>query len=157
MLLYYITDRVQFPGDEASRRRTLLEKIAEAARCGVDFIQLREKDLNQAAAYLLKEQDDFTLFATDVEGTFQKARQAADDFKAQVLEANLNHNSGSDVSAELTVMVAPDQIEKFLATIRGLGLRGPGSVVVVGNTPSFRGAIKKVMHLVTVEETDSHG
>jgi large subunit ribosomal protein L30 len=42
------------------------------------------------------------------------------------------------------------------ATIHGLGLRGPGSVVVVGNTPSFRGAIKKVMHLVRVEEVD-HG
>jgi len=34
----------------------------------------------------------------------------------------------------------------------GLGLRGPGSSVVVDNTPSFRGMIKKVMHLVTVEE-----
>ncbi len=44
-LLYYITDRAQFPGDEPSRRRALLEKIAEAARCGVDYIQLREKDL----------------------------------------------------------------------------------------------------------------
>jgi thiamine-phosphate pyrophosphorylase len=44
-LLYYITDRSQFPGDEASRRRRLLEKIADAARCGVDYIQLREKDL----------------------------------------------------------------------------------------------------------------
>jgi len=84
-------------------------------------MQLREKDLNQAAAYLLKEQDEFSLFATDVEGTFQKARQAADDFKAQVLAANLNHNSGSDVSAELVVMVAPDQIEPFLAQVRGLG------------------------------------
>jgi len=41
-------------------------------------------------------------------------------------------------------------------TIRGLGLRGPGSMVVVGNTPSFRGAIKKVLHLVRVEEVD-HG
>jgi large subunit ribosomal protein L30 len=38
--------------------------------------------------------------------------------------------------------------------VRGLGLRGPGSSVVVGNTPSFRGAIKKVMHLVRVEEVD---
>ncbi len=46
MLLYYITDRTQFAGDEASRRRGLLDKIAEAARCGVDFIQLREKDLS---------------------------------------------------------------------------------------------------------------
>jgi large subunit ribosomal protein L30 len=42
------------------------------------------------------------------------------------------------------------------ATIQGLGLKGPGSSIVVGNTPSFRGAIKKVMHLVRVEEVD-HG
>jgi thiamine-phosphate pyrophosphorylase len=43
--LYYITDRTAFPGDELSRRRRLLEKLAEAARTGVDYIQLREKDL----------------------------------------------------------------------------------------------------------------
>jgi large subunit ribosomal protein L30 len=41
------------------------------------------------------------------------------------------------------------------ATLHGLGLRGPGSTVVVANTPSFRGAVKKVMHLVLVEETDN--
>jgi thiamine-phosphate pyrophosphorylase len=46
LLLYYITDRMQFAGDDASQRRALLDKIAEASRCGVDFIQLREKDLN---------------------------------------------------------------------------------------------------------------
>jgi thiamine-phosphate pyrophosphorylase len=45
LLLYYITDRTQLAGDENTRRRTLLAKIAEAAACGVDFIQLREKDL----------------------------------------------------------------------------------------------------------------
>jgi thiamine-phosphate pyrophosphorylase len=44
-LFYYITDRTAFPGDEPARRRRLLEKIAEAARAGVDYIQLREKDL----------------------------------------------------------------------------------------------------------------
>jgi thiamine-phosphate pyrophosphorylase len=44
-LLYYITDRTAFPGDEPARRRRLLEKIAEAARAGVDYIQLREKAL----------------------------------------------------------------------------------------------------------------
>jgi large subunit ribosomal protein L30 len=42
-----------------------------------------------------------------------------------------------------------------LATIKGLGLRGPHSEVWVKNTPSFRGAIKKVLHLVTVEEADA--
>ena len=44
-LLYYITDRTQFPGDESARRSALLARIAEAARAGVDYIQLREKDL----------------------------------------------------------------------------------------------------------------
>jgi thiamine-phosphate pyrophosphorylase len=44
-LLYYITDRAAFAGDESSRRICLLEKIEEAARAGVDYIQLREKDL----------------------------------------------------------------------------------------------------------------
>jgi thiamine-phosphate pyrophosphorylase len=45
LLLYYITDRRGFPGDELTRRRCLLEKIAEAASEGIDYIQLREKDL----------------------------------------------------------------------------------------------------------------
>ncbi len=46
MLLYYITDRSQFPGDEDSRRSRLLATVIQAARCGVDYIQLREKDLS---------------------------------------------------------------------------------------------------------------
>ena len=43
--LYYITDRSQFPGNEAARRQLLLRKISEATRAGIDYIQLREKDL----------------------------------------------------------------------------------------------------------------
>lgn len=45
MILYYITDRTQFAGDEGERRRLLLKTIATAAKAGVDYIQLREKDL----------------------------------------------------------------------------------------------------------------
>jgi len=44
-VLYYITDRAGFPGDGRDRRLRLLDKIAEATSCGVDHIQLREKDL----------------------------------------------------------------------------------------------------------------
>jgi len=46
------------------------------------------------------------------------------------------------------------QTESMRLTIKGLGLNGPGSTVTVKNTPSFRGAIKKVIHLVKVEEVD---
>lgn len=45
------------------------------------------------------------------------------------------------------------QDERTRLRVKGLGLRGVGSQVVVDNTPSFRGAIKRVMHLVQVQET----
>ena len=45
MLLYYITARSAFPGTEAERHSAVIRRIAEAARAGVDYIQLREKDL----------------------------------------------------------------------------------------------------------------
>jgi len=46
MQLYYITDRRQFPGNAEEQRRQLLAKIAECVAAGVDYIQLREKDLS---------------------------------------------------------------------------------------------------------------
>ena len=46
------------------------------------------------------------------------------------------------------------QTEYQRKVIKGLGLRGLGSQVVVANTPSFRGMVKKVLHLVSVQETD---
>lgn len=43
----------------------------------------------------------------------------------------------------------PEMQRKIL---RGLGLHGVGTTVVVDNTPSFRGMIRKVLHLVDVKE-----
>ena len=45
-LLCYVTDRHQLPGSESAQRQLLLEKIAEAAQAGVDYVQIREKDLS---------------------------------------------------------------------------------------------------------------
>lgn len=53
MLLYYITDRRQFPGSATQQRDRLLAKIAEAAYAGVDLIQLRERDLSARELYRL--------------------------------------------------------------------------------------------------------
>jgi thiamine-phosphate pyrophosphorylase len=47
--LYYITDRRQFPGDPQEQEQRLLAKIAECAAAGVEYIQLREKDLETRA------------------------------------------------------------------------------------------------------------
>jgi thiamine-phosphate pyrophosphorylase len=45
MLLYYITDRKGFAGSAADQCTALLRRIAQAAGAGIDYIQLREKDL----------------------------------------------------------------------------------------------------------------
>lgn len=47
--LYYITDRRQFPGDRHEQEQRLLAKIAECAAAGVEYVQLREKDLASRA------------------------------------------------------------------------------------------------------------
>jgi thiamine-phosphate pyrophosphorylase len=45
MLLYAITDRRLLPGGEQERRAALVTLAGEWARGGVDYIQVREKDL----------------------------------------------------------------------------------------------------------------
>jgi thiamine-phosphate pyrophosphorylase len=49
LLLYYITDRTQFPGTASQRQERLLKKISQAALADIDYIQLREKDLSGRA------------------------------------------------------------------------------------------------------------
>lgn len=41
------------------------------------------------------------------------------------------------------------------AILKGLGLHGIGTEVQVQNTPSFRGMVKKVLHLVEVKEVEA--
>jgi thiamine-phosphate pyrophosphorylase len=45
VILYYITDRKQFPGSPAEQRKRLLDTIRHSAEAGLDMVQLREKDL----------------------------------------------------------------------------------------------------------------
>jgi thiamine-phosphate pyrophosphorylase len=85
-LLCYITDRTQFPGGEASRQRRLLEKIAEASRCGVDYVQLREKDLSTR---------DFEQLAALAVGAVGQSAIASRNPKPQT---RLLINSGTDVA-----------------------------------------------------------
>ncbi len=42
--------------------------------------------------------------------------------------------------------------QKIRRVLKGLGLGRIGHSVTVANTPSFRGMVKKVIHLVTIEE-----
>ena len=48
MLRYAITDRTLFPGDESARRAALVAQARRLATDGIDYLQLREKDLSEA-------------------------------------------------------------------------------------------------------------
>ena len=62
-----------------------------------------------------------------------------------------NHKSKLKVTQIRSVIGRPEKQRKI---IKGLGLRGRHSSVIVDNSPAFRGMIKKVIHLVEVEEID---
>src|SRR5579864_801895 len=83
-LLYYITDRTTFAANEPTRRRRLLEKIAEAVRAGVDYIQLREKDLSTR---------ELELLAIEVSAVVRKLKA-----ENPLLRAALLINSRTDVA-----------------------------------------------------------
>jgi thiamine-phosphate pyrophosphorylase len=85
-LLYYITDRSQFRGDEDTRRRALLAKVAEASRVGVDYIQLRERDLSARKLELL---------ARDAVAVLRENQSTAGD---RSLSTRLLINSRTDVA-----------------------------------------------------------
>ena len=86
-LLYYVTDCAQMPGDEAARRRALLAKIAEAARCGVDYIQLREKHLTA------RELERFAAEVVKIVGDGSRLRTENRDLRTRLLI-----NSRTDVA-----------------------------------------------------------
>ena len=44
--------------------------------------------------------------------------------------------------------------ESQRATVRGLGLRKINQTRILNNTPAIRGMVKKVIHLINVEEVE---
>ena len=113
MHLYYITDRSAFPGDEAARRLQLLGKISEAARAGVEYIQLREKDL--AAGDLESLTRESLRILRDTQAKTKLLLNSRTDV-ALAVEANGVHLRGDDIS--------PREIAAIQALAAEKGKRG---------------------------------
>ena len=95
VLTYYITDRTQFAGDEGERRSKLLQTIRQSAAAGVDYIQLREKDL------AVRELESFAREALRVIRDEGKARLLINHRTDVALAVGANgvHLTGDDISA----------------------------------------------------------
>jgi thiamine-phosphate pyrophosphorylase len=94
VLIYYITDRTQFTGSEAERRAQLLQTTRKAAAAGVDYIQLREKDLCGRELELLARE---TLRIIRAEGSSRLLINHRTDV-ALAVGADGVHLTGSDIA-----------------------------------------------------------
>lgn len=125
-LLYYITDRRGFAGDEPARRRHLLEKIGEAARAGIDYIQLREKDLSPR---------ELESLARESVGILGKLRTEHRELRTKLLI-----NSRTDVALALGADgvhlrsddIAPEEVKKIWWHGAGAPARGSREAPLIG-------------------------
>jgi Domain of unknown function (DUF4349)/Putative zinc-finger len=84
-------------------------------------ISLAEKDLEEPAAFLLKETANLALFAADVEKTFGEVKNAVIGTKTQIVQSNLDRDNSGQATARLSVLIAPEESDAFIARIKGMG------------------------------------
>ncbi len=84
-------------------------------------ITMYEKDMNQPAAFLLKEHANLGLFSPDVEKTFRDAKSETESAKGQVIQSNMTRDNEGNASATLRVLVAPENSDALLATLKKMG------------------------------------
>ncbi|MEO7167277.1 MAG: DUF4349 domain-containing protein [Chthoniobacterales bacterium] len=84
-------------------------------------ISLAEKDLNEPAAFLLRETANLSLFSADVEKTFGEVKAALQNAKTQVVQSTLDRDNSGRATARMTLLIAPEESEAMIARIKGLG------------------------------------
>ena len=83
-------------------------------------ISLAEKDMEEPAAFLLKERAQLALYAPDVEKTYNDIKALASQ-KIQITNAQLNRDYSGRVSAQMSVLIAPEESEAVIARTKGFG------------------------------------
>src|SRR5437879_7590035 len=71
-------------------------------------ISLAEKDMEEPAAFLLNERAQLALYAPDVEKIYNEIKSLASP-KVQITNAQLNRDYSGRVSAQLSMLIAPEE------------------------------------------------
>jgi uncharacterized protein DUF4349/putative zinc finger protein len=82
-------------------------------------ITLAEKNMNLPAAFLLKEKAQLSLYATEVEKTYNEIKALASP-KVQITTAQIDRDNTGRVSARLSLLLAPEESEAVIAKIKGM-------------------------------------
>jgi len=112
---------------ELSRVREEIEKMQGELKyldSQVQFatvtISLAEKDMEEPAAFLLKERAQLALYAPDVEKVYNDNKALASS-KVQITNAQLNRDFSGRVSATMSMLIAPEESEAVIGRVKSFG------------------------------------
>ncbi|MBO0696245.1 MAG: DUF4349 domain-containing protein, partial [Verrucomicrobia bacterium] len=83
-------------------------------------ISLAEKEMEEPAAFLLKERGQLSLYAPDVEKVYDEVKSLASP-KVQITNAQLNRDYSGRVTAQVSMLIAPEESDGVIARIKGFG------------------------------------
>jgi hypothetical protein len=115
---------------ELSRVREEIEKMQGELKywdSQVQFatvtISLAEKDMEEPAAFLLKERAQLALYAPDVEKIYNDIKSLASSRSRgmQITNARLNRDYSGRVSATLSMLIAPEESDGVISRVKSFG------------------------------------
>ncbi|MEY2545370.1 MAG: hypothetical protein QOG48_487 [Verrucomicrobiota bacterium] len=83
-------------------------------------ISLAEKDLEEAAKYLLKERAQLSLYTPEVEKIYNDIKTLASP-KVQITNAQLDRDNTGRVSARVSMLIAPEESDAVIAQAKAMG------------------------------------
>ena len=83
-------------------------------------ISLAEKDLEEAAKYLLKERAQLALYTPEVEKVYNDLKALASP-KVQITNAQLDRDNSGRMSARVSMLIAPEESDGVVAKAKAMG------------------------------------
>ncbi len=83
-------------------------------------ILLAEKEMEEPAAFLLKERAQLSLYAPDVEKIYNDSKALASP-KVQITNAQLNRDYSGRISATMSMLIVPEESDAVIGRVKGLG------------------------------------
>jgi len=112
---------------ELSRVREEIEKMQGELKywdSQVQFatvtISLAEKDMEEPAAFLIKERSQLALYTPDVEKIYNDIKALASQ-KVQITNAQLNRDNSGRISATISMLLAPEESDAVIMRVKSFG------------------------------------
>src|SRR5205814_7958065 len=82
-------------------------------------ISLGEKDLEEPAAYLLKEHADLALYTPEVERVFNDIKALASP-KVQITKADLERDNTGRISAKINILIVAEESGEIIEKVKSM-------------------------------------